>query len=821
MLMKLLYALFPILLASQFAISAQDGFLVEAEAFSDNGGWVVDQQFTHQMGSSYLLAHGYGHPVINAKHTISTSDKGNYNVWIRTMDWVPSHPATPGMFQLKVNDEILTDTFGLNDGWNWVKASQKVQVTDSIKLELIDLTGFEGRCDAIYLTKDDAFTPPNELSEMKEWRRVLSGLSATPPIVGSYNLVVVGGGMAGTAAAIAAARGGIKVALVQDRPVLGGNTSEEVRVHTLGQKGFKITPEIDGAITPWGGEEYIGLGERRMSVVEAEENITLYLSTRAFAANTTNSLITSIDAKHIETGEEIRIEGDFFVDATGDGWIGYWAGAEYMIGVEEPEKFNEPLASKELDGKSHNLRNMMGSSIYFYSKRLGYDYIFPEVPWAMDVAKTHADHKGDWKYEAGIGLNSIDDAEYIRDHLFRAIYGMFYNQKQKAGNNNLDIDWAGYIMGKRESRRLVGDHILVENDVRTPTHFEDSVVYETRAIDIHYLQYPDTYDWRSEAQFVGVPKYWIPFRSLYSKNISNLMMAGRCASFSHIGLGSPRVMNTGAQMGVATGYAAALCVKHSTNPRGIYQNHISELQDSVGIPRDIRDDFSYVVTVDDSDEDLVERVGDWTYSTWGSSKYGKNYYHDGNSGKGDKEYIFKPQLEKDGEYKLFTRYTASSNRSSKTPITIKDDKTNKTLIIDQQQSDATWIELGTYSFSSSNPPTITISNEGTDGYVIADVITLGYNEPAAIEQHPYSGIKFGIQNIYGEASAVFHLPQNEILDISIYNTNGQMVHRKNKIKCTTGINIYTIPLSLKNNTGTFIIHLQGESIRHSEQFNIR
>lgn len=808
-------------LITLLSLEASSGILIEAEAFSDKGGWVVDQQFTHQMGSSYLLAHGYGHPVNNAKHTFTTEQAGEYNVWVRTKDWVPTHETTPGMFQLQINQVIITDTFGINNGWNWVKASTKVSLNGNTDLQLIDLTGFEGRCDAVYFTRDDSFTPPNEMKEMKEWRRVLSGLAATPPLVGSYDLVVVGGGMSGTAAAIAAARGGIKVALVQDRPVLGGNTSEEIRVHTLGQKGFKITNEIDGSITPWGGEEYIGLGERRQAVVDAESNITQYLSTRAFNSNTSEGRITSIDAKHIETGEEMRIEGSFFVDATGDGWIGYWAGAEYMIGAETQDKFNESLAAEELPGKDYNLKGMMGASIYFYSKELDHNYIFPEVPWAMDVAKTHADHKGDWRYESGIGLNSIDDAEHIRDNLFRAIYGMFYNQKQKAGNENRDIDWAGYIMGKRESRRIVGDHILVEDDMRTPTHFSDSVAYETRAIDIHYLQYPDTYDWRSEAHFVGVPKYWIPFRSLYSKTIDNLMMAGRCASFSHVGLGSPRVMNTGSQMGVATGYAAALCVKHNTTPRGIYQNHMPELQDSVGIPRDIREDYSYVITVDDSDEGQIERIGDWTYSSWGSSKYGNNYYHDGNSGKGEKEYIFKPQLEKDGEYKVFIRYTASDNRSSKTPVSIKDNNNNVSLIVNQQINDASWFDLGTYTFTANNGPEISIKNDDTDGYVIADVIALGHNEASSIEDYDNAGLKFNIQVIYGDASAVFHLPKDDIIEISLFDINGRVIHKQTAQHYTQGINIYSIPDKIKNNTGTYLIHLQGNTLRHSEQFIIR
>jgi hypothetical protein len=172
--------------------------------------------------------------------------------------------------------------------------------------------------------------------------------------------------------------------------------------------------------------------------------------------------------------------------------------------------------------------------------------------------------------------------------MLKAIFGSFYNAKQKPENANLELEWVSYLIGKRESRRLVGDYIYTFNDERNMTEFPDVVVMEKRNIDVHYqqnLKDSTAPDFLSEALYYKVDHYYIPYRSLYSKNIKNLLMAGRCFSCSHVGLGGPRVMNTTGQMGVAVGYAASLCKKYNTNPRGIYENHITELQNLVGVKK--------------------------------------------------------------------------------------------------------------------------------------------------------------------------------------------------------------------------------------------
>jgi FAD dependent oxidoreductase len=294
-----------------------------------------------------------------------------------------------------------------------------------------------------------------------------------------------------------------------------------------------------------------------------------------------------VDARHIETGETRRFKAPVFVDSTGDGWIGFWAGAEYRYGRESAdefgegwEKYGEFWSPKKPDNR------IMGSSLLWNSKKDQTASTFPEVPWAMDVAKDKAAVNGEWYWEYSANeYCQVADAETIRDHLLCAIYGSFSNAKRVSQNANLSLAFVAYVAGKRESRRLMGPYIFTLKDALSGTNFLDTVAEETREVDVHVQKAywkGEPYDFVSHAFFMKTPKYYIPFRTLYSKNIPNLMMAGRCFSCSHIGLGGPRVMKTTGQMGIATGYAASLCKKYQTDPSGIYEKHIDELRKLIG-----------------------------------------------------------------------------------------------------------------------------------------------------------------------------------------------------------------------------------------------
>ena len=560
---------------------AQD-ILVEAESFDNPGGWVIDPQFEQQMGSPYLLAHGMGEPVENAKTSVKFEAAGNYHIWVRTKNWVPGNWEAPGRFQLKVNGQLIDKTLGLRSGWGWEYVDTLNVAENEIQLELVDLTGFNGRLDAIYFSTRNE-EPPSSSKKLEAWRKTIKVEPNVPPITKSYDLVVVGGGIAGCAAAIAAAEEGLKVALIHDRPVLGGNASEEIRVHTLGIYGNfeRILKKIDTEHYPNGSIDATLDQKKRDDNVKSYANIDLFLNHRAYDAKAKDSIIQYVDARHTSTGERIRFTAPRFVDSTGDGWIGYWAGAEFSYGRESVDQYGEDWEEHgELWSPKEPDNAVMGSSVLWGSKEMENEQFFPEVPWAMPVAKEYSKVAGEWQWEfSRPDINQIDDAEEIRDHMLRAIYGSFANAKKNPENANRKLEWVSYLVGKRESRRLVGDHIFTFTDAKEGRKFPDGVVIETRDVDIHYqtiLENEENPDFISEALFYKTPEYYIPYRSLYSKNISNLFMAGRNFSCSHAGLGGPRVMRTTGQMGAAVGFAAALCKKYDVNPREIYTGYLDE-----------------------------------------------------------------------------------------------------------------------------------------------------------------------------------------------------------------------------------------------------
>ncbi len=563
------------------SVNAQD-LLVEAESFDNHGGWVVDPQFVEQMGSPYLMAHGMGEPVENAGTKVEFNKKGEYHIWVRTVNWAKGDWEAPGRFQLKIDSLVLDKILGLRSGWGWEYVGKTLIDSKSADLELMDLTGFNGRCDAIYFSTSQK-EPPSSQNELASWRKAMNKEPEAPSVTKSFDLVVVGGGLAGCAASIAAAEQGLKVALIHDRPLLGGNASSEIRVHTLGIYGNfeRILKMIDTEHYPNGSPE-AGLDQKKRDEnVKGYKNIDLFLNWRAYDAKAENNTVIYVDARQTGTGERIRFDAPYFVDSTGDGWIGFWSGAEFSYGRESVDKYGEEWEEHgELWSPKKADNAVMGSSVLWGSTMTDSVQDFPEVPWAMPVAKMHKEINGEWQWEfSRSDLHQIHDAEEIRDYMLRAIYGSFSNAKQEPENVDRKLEWVSYLVGKRESRRLVGDYIFTFNDAREGRKFPDAVVIETREVDVHYqtvLENEENPDFISEALFYKTPQYYIPYRSLYSRNISNLFMAGRNFSTSHVGLGGPRVMRTTGQMGAAVGFAASLCKKYDVDPRDIYTGYLKE-----------------------------------------------------------------------------------------------------------------------------------------------------------------------------------------------------------------------------------------------------
>ena len=567
------------------------GVLLEASSFQELGGWKLDTQHYQQMGGFYLLAHGMGRPVANAKAKVRIPKAGTWHVWVRTRDWCPGDWRAPGRFKVLVNGSPLSGEFGAEGAnWHWQSGGPvEISSAGDVQVELQDLTGFDGRCDAVFFSrKSSPRLPSGDLGPLTAWKDRMSGRTGQSVEEDTFDLVVVGGGISGCAAALAARSQGLKVALIQDRLLLGGNASQEVRVHTIGipGKGDRILKTID---TPHyaNGHADAKKAQKKREATLAESGVGLFAHHVAVGVEKAGDRIETVDAREVTTGTVRRFRAPVFIDATGDGWLGYWAGAECRYGRESHTEFGEAWDEHgELWSPKEADRRVMGSSVLWNSEKGDVPSSFPEVPWAEPVAKGHAAVHGEWYWEySDNDLNQIDDAERIRDHLFRAIYGSFANAKKNPENAAVSLKWVAYVAGKRESRRIVGDYIYTMRDMTERRSFHDAVAEEVRDVDSHYqlALTGSPFDFLSKAMFHKTDgTYHIPFRSLYAKDVANLMMAGRCFSCSHIGLCGPRVMKTCGQMGIATGIAAALCVKHGALPRQVGQQHIQELRKRIG-----------------------------------------------------------------------------------------------------------------------------------------------------------------------------------------------------------------------------------------------
>jgi hypothetical protein len=575
---------------------AQDrpSILIEAESFQDRGGWVVDSQFMDLMGSPFLMAHGLGVPVDDA-HTQVTFPRGGtqYRLWVRTRNWAsPWTDKTPGRFQVLLNGEVVDATFGtLPDAWGWQDGGLVQIKTRQNRVTLHDLTGFNGRCDALFFTTDPDVRPPSDLQALSVWRKTMLGRPDTPQDAGNFDFVVVGGGVAGTCAAISAARLGVQVALIQDRPVLGGNNSSEVRVHLGGRIKLEPYPALGNIVNEIGpnkggnaqpGDQYEDA--KKLFFVQAEKNITLFLNHRVNQVSMDQGRIMTVTAVQIETGRQVRFSAPLFADCTGDGTLGVLAGAHFMMGREGKDLYSEPTAPDTGDAMT------MGSSVQWFAQESPAESPFPDIDWGLpwDEHKLEAITRGDWNWETGMNLHQIDDFEQIRDYGLLVVFSNWSYLKNRSSVREdfkqSRLKWVAYVAGKRESRRLVGDYVLKEQDLVDHTVFADGTAPTSWTIDLHYPDpkntalFPDS-EFKSIAKHITIYTYPIPYRCLYSRNVDNLLMAGRNISVTHVALGTVRVMRTTGMMGEVIGMAAAVCRKHGADPRDVYTTYLQELID--------------------------------------------------------------------------------------------------------------------------------------------------------------------------------------------------------------------------------------------------
>ena len=580
-----------LLIASLLSGKSKSSLFVETESFENKGGWVIDQQSMDVMGSPYLMAHGIGIPVEDASTTITFPKNGDYKIFVRTRNWTaPWTGEAAGQFEVLIDNKSIGKKFGVSgEEWQWIDGGIVNINTTKIKLTLHDLTGFNGRCDAIYFTQGQSDVPPNTFDELEIFRKDMLGIE-DEPAEDNYDFVIVGGGMAGTCAAISAARLGVKVALVQNRPVLGGNNSSEVRVHLGARINLEPYPDLGNLVNEIGPgqggnaqpKDYYE-DDKKLKAVLAESNISLFLNYHANQVLVEDGSIVQVIAENIETGEKRSFKAPLFADCTGDGTIGYLAGAEYMSGRESRDVFNEPTAPEKADNLT------MGISVQWFSEKLEVPSRFPDITWGLpwNEEKAFAITKGDWDWETGMGKDMVKETEFIRDYGLLVVYSNWsylknhYSNKEKFKNEKLK--WVAYVGGKRESRRLVGDYVLTENDLREQNFMPDGTAPTSWTIDLHYpdpenLKKFDGEAFRSIAKHIKIYPYPIPYRCLYSKNVNNLMMAGRDISVSHVALGTVRLMRTGGMMGEVVGMAASICHDKEVLPRDIYNNHFSDLE---------------------------------------------------------------------------------------------------------------------------------------------------------------------------------------------------------------------------------------------------
>ena len=401
---------------------------------------------------------------------------------------------------------------------------------------------------------------------------------------------VVGGGLSGMCAALAAARHGTRVALVQDRPVLGGNASSEIRMWICGARG--TNNRETGLIEEIHLENMYRNPTRNYSLwdsvlyekVRLEPNITLLLNCSCNDLAMDGDRIRSIRGWQGTSETWHTVEAGLFADCSGDSILAPLSGAEFHVGREARRAFDEDIEPEAADDKT------MGMSLLIQARETDRPQPFVAPTWAKvyasDAGLPHRGHDilktNYWWIEVGGEQHAIHDTEACRDELLQIAFGVWDHIKNRGdhGADNWALDWVGFLPGKRESRRYVGDHVLTQNDVRAGGRFEDLVAYGGWPMDDHH---PGGMHWPGEPTiFHPAPSpFGIPYRCLYSRNVSNLFCAGRNISATHAALSSTRVMATCATLGQAVGTAAAIAAREHLAPRGVYRERIAALQQAL------------------------------------------------------------------------------------------------------------------------------------------------------------------------------------------------------------------------------------------------
>ena len=573
--------------------------------FEKKGGWKEETQFVHLTGSSYLIAADEpGIPTEDATTKIDVKQAGKYRVWVRDRNWLRLY--SPGQFTVLVDGKETGNVLGKipSDKWLWEIAGDVDLEKGEHTISLHDLTGYFARCSSIILTTDMDYVPSREVERFQTERAKIKGLSTEIKEGGSFDLIVVGGGPGGCPASIAAARKGLKVLLIQDRSVLGGNGSSEVGITFDGATTAHINARESGIAEEIRRlrdreKEDFGDWERAVTkLVNDEPNITVIFDNFVYKADmATETKIRGVYSMNIKTLEKSHYSAKMFMDCTGDAWLGYYAGAKYRFGREAKWQHNESIGADVADMLTMSGCIKSGNRPFFFATEEPVEYHAPK--WVPELPKTDEEFGRAinsngatlmWWLEVPNVYDDMWDGEETKDALLMVILGYYdfiknyWSKKDKA--KNYRMRFVSVYNGRRESRRLIGDYVMTQDDATSGRRFEDAISYSGWAVDLHHPE--GIYSGKKGPLYAAlkVPMPTIPYRSLYSVNIENLFFAGRNISVTHVALGTVRVQNTIVTLGQAAGTAAAMCVKLNKSPRDIYLQHIKELQQQL-----IKDDL--------------------------------------------------------------------------------------------------------------------------------------------------------------------------------------------------------------------------------------
>lgn len=600
---------------------------IEAESFEQKGGWVVDTQSFEVIHSAYLMAHGIGVPVADAVTDFQVLSSGKYTVWVLTRDWTAVWNVldSAGKFNVKINGTVLPEILGTNgESWAWQKAGEVELECGKNTIALCDLTGFNGRVDAIYLT-DGNDVPSNAVSDIDLMRKEL-GYKEIKDCETEFDLVVAGGGIAGICTALTAVRSGLRVALIHDREMLGGCNSSEVRVCMGGMIHFgryKNLGNIVKEIAPVMGDpgkyraEYFE-DHRKLFAFENWEKVApkykIFLNSAVTDVERDGNSITAVICTDTLMGEKIRIKAPLFSDCTGDGVLARKMGCETMYGREENSRFNESLAPDSPQ------KLVMGHSIRWCTKGGDSSTDFPDIDWGLklDDESCLNCYSGDWEQETGFTKDMVFDMEYIRDYGLRAIYSNWAYQKHHFKDKdkfaNSRIVWVSSIGGKREGYRVVGDYIMTQNDIEDKIYHKDGTACLSWSIDMHFpeptnlQQFGEAF--RSFAYHRGIVEpYPVPYRCLYARDCENLFIGGRLVSTSHVAFSATRVMRTLGQLGEVVGLASKICKEHGCTPRQVYTDYLDEL--ICAMEKGVESPDAFACSIGDEEAYHFKDIGWW------------------------------------------------------------------------------------------------------------------------------------------------------------------------------------------------------------------